>query len=126
MDDVSDLELGGAEDLGVFFGDEESSEGEEVGFGLGSESRDEILGLRFQFGRQRCVQRHGNLQVGKGVAEPRLILARRVQKFHQLFSCLHPGHTFALFIGSRNSLLLSLGIAIGLPLGPETLVPLRG
>jgi hypothetical protein len=89
MDDVTDQELGLAEDLGVFFGDEKASEREEIGLGLGTEASDEFLCLGFQFGRQRSIQRHENLQVAKGVAEEALIFAGRVQKCHQLFSCLH-------------------------------------
>jgi hypothetical protein len=61
MDDVTDLELGLAEDLRVFFGDEKASEREEVGLSLGTEASDEFQCLGFQFGRQRSVQRHGNL-----------------------------------------------------------------
>jgi hypothetical protein len=89
MDQVAGFEFRFAEDLGVRLADQQAGQGEDIGVSARVDACGQLLGLRFQFGAQRLVQRHvgaprrGRLRIGPP------IFARPGQKFYQLFSCSH-------------------------------------
>ena len=61
MDDASGLKFGVAEDVVVAGADEQSCQGQDVAVSTGVDACRQFLGLRFEFGVQRFVQRHGIL-----------------------------------------------------------------
>ena len=58
MHDVPRLKLRLAEDILVFLADQQAGQGQQLLIGPRPQPRHQLLGLGFQLGRQRLMQRH--------------------------------------------------------------------